>query len=108
VCLGAFAQASDTLRIATFNSELTRDGPGLLVRDIAKGKDAQLLNLRQVVADVSPDILLLQNVDYDHGRAGLTALQMWLAEGGADYPYSFALPPNSGGPRGMTWMATDD
>ena len=91
---------AETLRIATFNTELTRDGPGLLVRDIAKGEDAQLLALRQVVAEVSPDILFLQNVDYDHGLAGLSSLQRWLADGGIRYTYAFAAPPNAGLPTG--------
>lgn len=72
-----------------------------MVRDIAKGKDEQLLALRQVVAEVSPDILFLQNVDYDHGLAGLTALQGWLADGDVDYPYIFAAPPNAGLPTGL-------
>ncbi|MFK7940353.1 MAG: endonuclease/exonuclease/phosphatase family protein [Roseovarius sp.] len=99
MCCGLPVQA-DTLRIATYHTELTRDGPGLLVRDIAKGKDAQLLAMRQVVAEVAPDILLLQGVDYDHGLAGLTALQGWLAEGGVFYPHVFAAAPNSGLPTG--------
>ncbi len=100
VFFGLIAEA-DILRVATFNTELTRDGPGLLLRDIVKGKDAQLLALRQVVGDVSPDVLVLQNVDYDHGLAALTALQDWLADGGVAYSHVFAAPPNSGLPTGL-------
>lgn len=92
---------AETLRIATYNAELTRDGPGLLLRDILKGKDPQLIAVRDVVAQVAPDILLLQNVDFDHGLAGLSALQAWLAVDGVDYPHIFALPPNSGLPTGL-------
>lgn len=45
---------------------------------------------------MSPDILLLQGVDYDHGLATLGALRDWLGESGADYPEIFALAPNTG------------
>ena len=92
---------AETLRIATYNAELTRDGPGLLLRDILKGKDPQLIAVRDVVAQVGPDILVLQNVDFDHGLDALSALQAWLAVGGVDYPHIFALPPNSGVPTGL-------
>ena len=89
------------MRIATLNAELDRTGPGLLLRDILKGDDPQLKALQQVLAQVDADILLLQNVDFDHGRAALAALRDWLAEAGAEYPYVFALPPNTGLPSGL-------
>lgn len=72
-----------------------------MLRDILKGQDPQLIALQQVVAQIAPDILLLQDVDYDHGLAALTALQGWLASGGAAYPHIFALPPNSGLATGL-------
>ena len=31
--------SAETLRVATFSPELTRKGPGLLLRDIRSGKD---------------------------------------------------------------------
>ena len=92
---------AETLRIASFNTELSRDGPGLLLRDLVRGTDPQLQAVRGVIAEVSPDILLLQNVDYDLGLATLDALRNWLAEAGADYPHLFALPPNSGLETGL-------
>lgn len=92
---------AQTLRIATLNTDLERDGPGLLLRDILKGEDAQLLALRKVVAEVDPDILVLQGIDYDHGLATLGALQAWLAEGGPSYPYVFARAPNTGVQTGL-------
>ncbi len=50
----------------------------------------------QVIARAAPDILLLQNLDYDHAQAALTALAEALAAQGQAYPYRFALQPNSG------------
>ena len=34
--IAAFAAQADPLRIATFNTELQREGPGLLLRDILR------------------------------------------------------------------------
>ncbi len=97
VMLGLAAPAlAEPLRIATFHTELERDGPGLLLRDILKGDDAQLIAVRQVIAATSPDILVLQGVDYDHGLVTLTALRDWLAQDGPDYPHLFARAPNAG------------
>jgi len=48
------AATAETLRIATFAAPLSRDGPGLLLRDIEKGEDAQILAVRDIIAKVSP------------------------------------------------------
>lgn len=98
--LTPLAGRAESLRIATFHTEASREGPGLLLRDIQKGDDPQLMALRAVVAKAAPDVLLLQGVDYDHGLATLTALQDWLREGGAGYDHVFALAPNAGVPTG--------
>jgi hypothetical protein len=74
---------------------LSRDGPGLLLRDILKG-DPQVAAVAGIVARVSPDVLLLTGIDYDHGLAALTALAEVLDAAGAAYPHRFAYPPNSG------------
>ncbi|WP_324755322.1 endonuclease/exonuclease/phosphatase family protein [Roseovarius sp. Pro17] len=89
----------DTLRIATFNTDLDRDGPGLLLRDIARG-DAQAEVVAQVVADMRADVILLQNVDYDIELRALGALRDLIADKGLRYTVMFALMPNTG-------MATD-
>nr|WP_241188255.1 endonuclease/exonuclease/phosphatase family protein [Pseudohalocynthiibacter aestuariivivens] len=90
-----WAQA-ETLRIATLNAELTRDGPGLLLRDIEQGRDPQVAALIQVVTAVAPDILLLQGVDYDLELRALDALRQQISKAGQDYPYMFARRPNTG------------
>ena len=91
---------AETLRIATYHTELKRDGPGLLLRDILRD-DPQVRAVAQVIAHASPDILVLQRVDYDLNLTALTALRDKIAEEGANYPYLFAHPPNSGVPTGL-------
>ena len=88
------------MRIATYNTELSRDGPGLLLRDIRKG-DPQVEAVVAVIAAARPDIIALQGIDYDLHGAALNALADRLAEAGVPYPHRFAGPPNSGMRTGL-------
>lgn len=92
----AMAGDPPILRFATLNADLTRRGPGLLLRDIARGDDPQVAALAQVLAAADADVVLLTKVDHDHGLLALRALAAALADGGAAYPHVFALRPNSG------------
>lgn len=89
--------ARDALRIATYNTELERKGPGLLLRDIAKGEDAQVRAIIEVITKADADILVLQNIDFDLTGAALEQLTDRLD----DYPYTFAGLPNTGMQTGL-------
>ena len=91
----------DTLRIATYNAGLSRKGPGLLLSDIEKGEDAQIDAAARVIAEVSPDILLLTSFDYDRRNVALAAFAEVLETHGSAYPYLFALRPNTGRSSGL-------
>jgi Endonuclease/Exonuclease/phosphatase family len=93
--------AADPIRIATYNTELSRDGPGLLLRDILRGEDDQIPAVMAIIARVSPDILLLQGIDYDAMGYALAAFTDALETVGAAYPYQLALRPNTGIPTGL-------
>jgi hypothetical protein len=94
---GAFAEP---LRIATYHTELSRDGPGLLLRDMRRD-DAQVAAVAQVIAAADADVLLLLGIDYDLDLMALGALADRLAALGAPYPYRFALRPNTGMATGL-------
>lgn len=87
---------AETLRIASFDPGLTRKGPGLLLRDIMRGSDEQILAAAVVIVEINPDVLLLTGIDWDHDHAALRAFVQLLKRGGADYPYWLAPQPNSG------------
>lgn len=91
---------AEPLRVASFNAELSRDGPGVLLGDIVKG-DAQVDAVVAVIAAAAPDILGLQSIDYDLNGAALQALARRLEDAGQSYPYRFAGPPNSGVRTGL-------
>ena len=93
--------AAETVRLATWHAELTRDGPGLLLRDILSGEDPQVAAVIDTVADAAPDILLLTGLDWDNDGAALAALSERLASAGADYPHRYAPRPNAGMATGL-------
>ncbi|CUH88300.1 3-phytase (myo-inositol-hexaphosphate 3-phosphohydrolase) [Phaeobacter sp. CECT 5382] len=84
------------LRIASFNTELSRKGPGLLLRDIERGEDAQIEAVIALIAEIKPDILALQSIDWDYENRALKALERRLSLAGHAFPHLFARQPNSG------------
>ena len=75
--------AQERLRVAVFDAELRRSGPGLLLRDIQKG-EAQVEAVVQVIAAARPDVLALLSFDWDYDGVALAALVARLeAEGRA-------------------------
>ena len=86
----AIALQTDRIRIATFNTELSRKGPGLLLRDLLRQKDPQIAAVTETITAADPDILLLQGMDWDLNSATLNAFADLLAETIAPYPHRFA------------------
>lgn len=92
---------AETYRIATFNTELQRQGPGLLLRDIARSEDPQIAAVAQAIADIRPDVIALQGIDFDLGGRGLKALAEAIRTAGHDLPHVFAARPNTGMQTGL-------
>lgn len=105
IALFAFAApaAGDTLRMATYNPEMTRNGAGVLLHELEEDASEEIAAAVAVIRAVRPDILLLSRFDHDlHGRA-LEALRALLRQGpaGLDYPHAFHRPVNAGTPSGL-------
>jgi hypothetical protein len=92
--------AADSLRLATWNPGLSRNGPGILLRDITRA-DPQVLAAAQVIAATAPDAILLTGFDWDHDARALTAFAELLAAQGHPMPHHFAARPNSGMATGL-------
>ncbi len=97
----AAQDAPGAIRVAAFVAPLSRDGPGLLLRDLLGGEDQAAEAALAVIAAAEADLLLLMNLDWDEGGAALGALAARLAERGLDYPHRLALRPNAGRPTGL-------
>ncbi len=89
--------AQEPVRVATFNVGLGRDGPGLLLKDILE-QDPDILALAEIIATVSPDILLLTGFDNDYQTRALAGFN---ALAGLGYPYVFAPLGNAGLDSGL-------
>ena len=92
---------SETLRIATYNTELSRKAPGILLRDIEKGDDPQIQAVLKLILKANADVLLLQGIDWDYELRALKALERRLALSGQPYPHLFMAQPNRGRITGL-------
>lgn len=72
----------------------------MLLRDIRKGTD-DVLAVANVIAHIAPDIIALQDIDYDADNLALNALADLLRDKGQDYPHVFSLRPNTGRITGL-------
>ncbi len=97
---GANASLAEPLRVATFEVELKRRGPGLLLADILTG-DEQVEAVVAVIAAASPDVLLLTGFDHDHEGHALAAFADLLDEAGLNLAHRFSARPNAGLPSGL-------
>jgi hypothetical protein len=61
-----------------------------------RGEDAQIAAVIDVLVALDADIILLTDMDYDHGAVALNGLADALGAAGQPYGTRFALPPNSG------------
>ena len=95
------AGMAETVRVATYNIEMNRAGPGLLLRDLQKAGDPKILAALQVVVTLRADVLVLTGFDYDLDQVALSAFCDALAAQGMVYPYRFAARPNTGLASGL-------
>jgi len=89
-----------TLRLATFNVALARHAPGALTAELIAGSP-QLDALARIIRHIRPDVLVLNEFDYDPLALELFRSH-YLAAGsdGLDLPYSYTAPVNTGVPSG--------
>ncbi|MEM9047373.1 MAG: endonuclease/exonuclease/phosphatase family protein [Pseudomonadota bacterium] len=95
------ARQPDTIRIAYYNTALSRRGAGVMWRDLVRAKDRQIDGVLAVIAATDPDILVLGEVDFDPEGHGLEALRTRLRTVGQDFAYGWAGPVNTGEPSGL-------
>lgn len=93
--------SAETLRIATWHADLSREGPGLLLQELSGDPDPSTLAAMDVIRALDADILLITDIDWDAEGLTLAALAARLSAAGMDYPYHLALRPNRGMATGM-------
>jgi endonuclease/exonuclease/phosphatase family metal-dependent hydrolase len=98
--------APASLRVATYNTSLYDERDGGLIARLRAG-DAGAAKIAAVIQHQRPDLLLLNEFDYDaQGRAAALFQQRYLAvsqhgQPPISYPYRYIAPVNTGIPSGM-------
>jgi hypothetical protein len=106
------AAAADGVRFATFNASLNRGADGQLVQHLSNPSvddvfRQQIRNVAEVVQRVRPDVLLINEFDFDTGNVALRLFHdnfLMIGQDGAapiSYPYRFTAPSNTGIPTGL-------
>lgn len=90
------AQARD-LRVALWHAPLTRNGPGLLLRDLTEG-EGSVTDFASAIVDTNADIIVLTRFDYDASGQTLRAFSA-LVNGA--HTYVMPLRSNAGIPTGI-------
>lgn len=105
---------SDTnqLRIATFNAAMNRSTEGRLLEYLQNGEQPQIKNVAEIIQRTNPDIILLNEFDYDYTVADPLELPQLFLENylnvqqhpdvePVDYPYIYLAPSNTGIASGL-------
>ncbi|OAX64257.1 endonuclease [Xanthomonas translucens pv. arrhenatheri] len=101
------APTAATLRVATYNTSLNADEDGGLIAAL-QGDSAQARKIAAVLQQVRPDLVLLNEFDYDDAHRAADLFQQRYLDvaqplGGAAlrYPYRYLAPVNTGVPSGL-------
>ncbi|WP_345683282.1 endonuclease/exonuclease/phosphatase family protein [Novipirellula caenicola] len=95
------------IRVATFNVSLYGTKPGEVYERLIDGRDPQAIRLAAIVQTVRPDVLLVNEIDYEPtaATARLLAEEYFaIAKSGRssiEYPYIYAAPSNTGIDSGL-------
>jgi Endonuclease/Exonuclease/phosphatase family len=102
----------DAIRFATFNASLNRNFAGQLISHLSSPGNAQADTVAEIIQRVRPDVLLINEFDFDDQGPGGSSLaaalfqQNYLSVPHGDaqpiaYPYRFVAPSNTGVPSGF-------
>ena len=96
------AQQDKIVRFATYNAFLNRPTEGQLAQDLATRDNLQAQKVAEIIQRTAPDVLLLNEFDYDEAGVSLRLFQenyLEVSQNGAApaiYPYVFFAPSNTG------------
>ncbi|NJM07215.1 phytase [Candidatus Gracilibacteria bacterium] len=95
------------VRFATFNASLNRSTAGQLLNDLSNGADQQARNVAEIIQRVNPDVVLINEFDYEPDQLAAQLFQqnyLSIGQNGAapiEYPYVYVAPSNTGIPSGL-------
>lgn len=96
------SSTQEPIRFATFNASLNRNSEGQLIADLSTKNNAQAENVTQIIQRVNPDVVLINEFDYDPDGTAAQLFQenyLSVSQNGAapvNYPYKYVAPSNTG------------
>jgi hypothetical protein len=96
----------EPVRFATFNASLNRFNEGDLISDLSTPSNAQAQTVAEIIQRTRPDVLLINEFDYDAGGVAAQLFQdnyLSVSQNGAEpieYDDHFVAPSNTGIPSG--------
>lgn len=100
-------KGKDAVRFATFNASLNRNTEGQLIADLSTPVNAQAQTIAEIVQRARPEVLLINEFDFDAQGTALRLFQdnyLSIGQNGArpiQYRYSYTAPSNTGIPSGF-------
>ena len=97
----------EEVRFATFNASLNRFNAGDLAAELSAPGSAQPDVIAEIIQRTRPEVLLINEFDYDAGNVALDGFQdnyLSVAHGTAEpieYPHRYTAPSNTGIPSGF-------
>ncbi len=105
--LATGAASAQSVRVATFNASLNRGEAGGLLAAVGTPDDPQIRKIAETIQRIDPDVLLINEFDYDATGQALALFQenyLGVDQNGATgvaYPHVFLMPSNTGEPTGL-------
>ena len=95
------------VRFSSFNASLNRSSAGGLITDLSTPNNQQAKNVAETIQRVNPDVLLINEFDYDSSNTALNLFQqnyLSVSQNGAtpiNYPFRYTAPSNTGIASGL-------
>jgi 3-phytase/alkaline phosphatase D len=105
-CGQELAKPEGSVRIASFNVALNRRHLGDLSKELATGESRSAKRLAEIIQRVRPDVLLVNELDYDEGKSASLFNEKYLAVGQnglqpLNFSHHFSGPVNTGIQSGL-------
>ena len=89
------------IRIATFNVALNRNNEGRLLKELQTESPAKVRKVAEIIQIVDPDVLLINEIDFDGGKTVDAFCDSFLATGqenqkGIEFPFRYTAAVNTG------------
>jgi hypothetical protein len=95
------------VRFSSFNASLNRNNAGQLITDLSTPDNQQAKNVAETIQRTNPDILLINEFDYDNSNTAINLFQqnyLSVSQNGAtpvNYPFRYTAPSNTGIASGL-------